>query len=99
MRDVDCLLCAEVVQMGVLMAEKGIEPDVFYDVFSCERGHETRTYSMRVVPGGAELWRVSESLSGGVQSIKEADFKSSEEASKFLEELRRTLTAGGWRDG
>jgi len=52
---------------------------------------------MRVVPGGAELWRVTESADGSIQSIKEGDFKSSEEVSQFLEELRRALTAGGWQ--
>jgi hypothetical protein len=79
------------------MAERPAEPDVFHDVFSCERGDETRTYSLRVVPGGAELWRLTESPDAGIQSLKEGDFKSSEEASKFLEELRRALTAGGWQ--
>jgi hypothetical protein len=79
------------------MAAGPIEPDLFHDVFSCERGAETRTYSLRAVPGGAELWRVTESPATGIQSIKEGDFKSSEEAAAFLEELRRSLTAGGWR--
>jgi hypothetical protein len=79
------------------MAERAIKPDIFHDLFSCQRGDETRTYSIRVVPGGAELWRVSESPAAGIQSIKEGDFKSSEEVAKFLEELRRTLTAGGWQ--
>ena len=70
-----------------------------HELFSCERGAETRTYNMRVVPGGAELWRVSESPGAGIQSIKEGDFRSSEEVSKFLEELRRSLTAAGWQGG
>jgi hypothetical protein len=80
------------------MSDRTTEPDVFHDVFSCERGDETRTYSMRVIPGGAELWRMTESPRGGMQSIKEGDFKSSEEAARFLQELRDALTAGGWRD-
>jgi hypothetical protein len=79
------------------MAEDAAEPDIFHDIFSCERGEETRTYSMRIVPGGAELWRVTESPGGTIESIKESDFKSSEEAAKFLEELRRALVAGGWK--
>jgi hypothetical protein len=79
------------------MADRPVEPDVFHEVFSCERGTETRSYNMRVIPGGAELWRVTESTDGTIQSIKEADFRSSEEASAFLEEVRRALTAGGWR--
>jgi hypothetical protein len=68
-----------------------------HEVLRCSRGGETRTYTLRVVPGGAELWRVTESDSGGTSSIKECEFTSSEETSKFLEELRRALVAGGWR--
>ena len=45
------------------------------------------------------MWRVTESPAGTIQSIKEGDFKSSEEVSTFLEELRRSLIAGGWREG
>ena len=80
------------------MAERMTDPDVLHDIFSCERGDETRTYAMRVIPGGAELWRITESPRARIQSIKEGDFKSSEEAAKFLEELRHALIAGGWRD-
>jgi hypothetical protein len=80
------------------MNQRATQPDVFHDLFSCERGDEVRTYSMRVVPGGAELWRMSESPEDGIQSIQEGDFKSSEEALAFLEELRAALIAGGWRD-
>ena len=79
------------------MADEPINPDVFHEIFSCVRRGETRSYSLRIVPGGAELWRVTESPSSGIQSIKEGDFQSSEQASEFLEELRRALTAGGWR--
>jgi hypothetical protein len=68
-----------------------------HEVLRCSRGGETRTYTLRVVPGGAELWRVTESDASGTSSIKECEFTSSEETSKFLEELRRALVAGGWR--
>ena len=68
-----------------------------HEVLRCSRGGETRTYNLRVVPGGAELWRVTESDDSGTRSIKECEFTSSEETSKFLEELRRALVAGGWR--
>ena len=54
-------------------------------------------YNLRVVPGGAELWRITESDDSGTSAIKESEFASSEETSKFLEELRRALVAGGWR--
>jgi hypothetical protein len=79
------------------MGDGTVEPDVFHDVFSCQRGDQTRTYSMRVVPGGAELWRMTDTPDGGITSIKEGDFKSSEEAAKFLTELRHALIAGGWQ--
>jgi hypothetical protein len=68
-----------------------------HEVLRCSRGGETRTYNLRVVPGGAELWRVTESDVSGTTFIKESEFTSSEETSKFLEELRRALVAGGWR--
>ena len=68
-----------------------------HEVLRCSRGGETRTYNLRIVPGGAELWRITESDGSGTSSIKESDFASSEETSKFLEELRRALVAGGWR--
>ena len=81
------------------MSEGAPAPEIFHEVLSCHRSTETRTYNLLVVPGGAELWRVTESAAGTIQSIKEGDFKSSEEVSTFLEELRRTLIAGGWREG
>jgi hypothetical protein len=69
----------------------------FHDVGEFTRGGETRIYRLRVRPEGAELWRVTERPGGRVESIKEALFKASEEAGAFLEEVQRTLTAGGWR--
>ena len=81
------------------MSEGPAEPQILHEVLSCYRGGDTRTYNLVVAPGGAELWRVTESAAGIIQSIKEGDFKSSEEVSNFLEELRSTLIAGGWRDG
>jgi hypothetical protein len=80
------------------MSEGPAKPQILHEVLSCHRGAETRTYNLVVVPGGAELWRVTESPAGTIQSIKEGDFKSSEEVSTFLEELRPSLIAGGWRD-
>jgi len=75
--------------------EPGTSTD--HEVLRCSRGGETRTYNLRVVPGGAELWRITETGDGGTSSIKECRFASSEETSRFLEELRRALVAGGWR--
>jgi hypothetical protein len=67
------------------------------EVLRCVRGDETRSYRMCAAVGGAELWRVTESELAGVQAIKECDFRSSEQAAGFLEELRRALIAGGWQ--
>ena len=80
------------------MSEGPAEPQILHEVLSCQRGAETRTYNLVVVPGGAELWRVTESPGSAIQSIKEGDFKSSEEVSAFLEELRRSLIAAGWKE-
>ena len=68
-----------------------------HEVLRCTRGGETRIYRLRAVPDGAELWRTTEQPGAEPQSVKECDFKGSEEASQFLEEVRRTLIAGGWR--
>jgi hypothetical protein len=67
------------------------------EVLRCSRGGVTRIYRLRSVPAGAELWRTTEQPGAEPQSVKECDFKGSEEASQFLEEVRRTLVAGGWR--
>jgi hypothetical protein len=69
----------------------------FHDVGEFTRGDETRVYRLRVLPEGAELWRVTEGPGGRIESIKETLFKASEEAGAFLEEVQRALTAGGWR--
>ena len=70
----------------------------FVEVLHCVRKDQSRSYMLRAVPGGAELWRVTESELAGLQSIKESDFQSSEQVAAFLEELRRSLLAGGWRE-
>jgi hypothetical protein len=69
----------------------------FHDVGEFTRDDETRIYRLRVLPEGAELWRVTERPGGRVESIKETLFTGSEEAGEFLEEVQRALTAGGWR--
>ena len=68
------------------------------EILSCVRQQEMRTYRLRVVHGGAELWRTTESRLTGVHSVKESDFQSSEQVTGFLEDLRRSLIAGGWRE-
>lgn len=68
----------------------------WHAVLRCSRGDETRTYSLCIVPGGVELWRVSESPDAGSVSVRESHFTSADETAQFLEEVRRTLRAGGW---
>jgi hypothetical protein len=80
-----------VVQWDELIASRD-----FHDVGEFTRGEETRIYRLRVVPQGAELWRITEAPGAGSKSIKETLLKSSEEAGAFLEEIQRALIAGGW---
>jgi len=89
------------------MPSDGTEPEIrwdelipstdFHDVSHYSRGDETRIYRLRVLADGADLWRISEAPGRPALSIKETHFKTSEEASAFLEEMQRALTAGGWR--
>jgi hypothetical protein len=50
-----------------------------------------------VIAGGTELWRLTVRLGQPDSAIKEEDFKSSDVAARYFEEIERTLTAGGWR--
>ncbi len=70
----------------------------FRPLLQYQRGLETRTYNVRVVPEGAELWAVTEAPGSVPRSVKEGLFTSAHEALEFLEEVRRTLWAGGWRE-
>ena len=69
----------------------------YHDVGEFTRGENTRIYRLRVVSEGAELWRLTDTPGRPRQSIREALFKTSEEAGAFLEEMKRALIAGGWR--
>jgi hypothetical protein len=77
--------------------EAAIAPGELHEVFRCTRGDETRIYSLLVLADGAELWRTTESPGAGRRSVKESHLHGQEEASQFLEEVRRALTAGGWK--
>ena len=70
----------------------------FHELLRCTRGAETRIYSLRVVSDGAELWRVTEAPGETNRLVKESHFNGPDEAGRFLEEVRRTLKAGGWRE-
>lgn len=69
----------------------------FHECLRCTRGDETRIYQLRRVADGAELWRTEERPGAARTRAKEAHLKAPEEAAALLEELRRALTAGGWR--
>lgn len=70
----------------------------FHEVLRCMRGDDTRIYNLRVVSDGVELWRITESRGERPRSVKECDFRDPDETSQFLEEVRRTLKAGGWQE-
>jgi hypothetical protein len=68
-----------------------------HELLRFRRGVETRVYALRAAPAGAELWRVTECPGEPPQSIMESHFSDPDEVSRFLDELRRALTAGGWK--
>jgi hypothetical protein len=81
------------------MAADDDEPDALvHEILRCTRGDETRIYTLRVVSNGVELWRIIESPGANPRSIKESHFTDVDETSQFLDEVRRTLRAGGWRE-
>ena len=69
----------------------------FLPVMRYVRGNETRTYNVLVVADGAELWAVTEAIGKVPRAVKEGLFTSADEALEFLEEVNRTLIAGGWQ--
>ena len=70
----------------------------FRPLLQYKRGEETRVYNVRVVADGAELWAVTEAPGKVPRAVKEGLFTSADETLEFLEEVRRTLMAGGWRE-
>ena len=69
----------------------------FRELFRYERSGEVRIYGLRVLSPGVELWRVTETHGQQSTSIKEDDLKSADDAVQALEDIERSLTAGGWR--
>ncbi len=74
------------------MTDSGI-----HEAFRYSRADEVRIYRFHVVPGGTELWRITQKAGQPAGSVMETSFTGSQEAAQFLEEVTRTLTAGGWR--
>jgi hypothetical protein len=81
------------VKVGEVIAVPEFRPLLQY-----RRGDETRVYNVLVVADGAELWAVTEALGRVPRSVKEGLFTNAAEALEFLEEVHRTLLAGGWRE-
>jgi hypothetical protein len=90
------------------MAASDDKPDVLRDellastdcheLLRYHRGDETRIYNLRVVSDGAELWRITECVDEEPRFVKECHFTDADEASQLIEEVRRTLIAGGWQE-
>jgi type II secretory pathway component PulC len=70
----------------------------FRDLFRYERGDEVRTYKLRMLTTGAELWRTTEKGGDIIVSVKEDDFEDVDDAVHTLQELMQRLRAGGWRE-
>ena len=70
----------------------------FRELFRYQRGDELRIYKLCVIPGGAELWRLTERTGEPATSLKEDDFTSPDDVIRTLEELKRRLMAGGWQE-
>jgi hypothetical protein len=68
------------------------------EIFRYRRREEVRIYSLRVVAGGTELWRVTVRPGQPDAEIKEEGFTSQDAALQYFEEVERALIAGGWRE-
>jgi hypothetical protein len=79
------------------MDDQEQDPGDLREFLRCRKGDETRAYKLRIIPGGAELWRFTEKAGGPPTLIKEDDFTRAEDAGRTLEELEVRLKAGGWR--
>ena len=77
---------------------EGSASSQFRELIRYERGWEVRVYQLRIAAAGAELWRVTESADRETTAVKEADVKSIEDTLELLEDIKRALIAGGWRE-
>ena len=69
-----------------------------HQLFRYGRGPATRIYSLRVNRGRTELWRVTIEPGRPDAAVMEDDFADVDACATFLEEVRRTLVAGGWKE-
>ncbi len=89
------------------MTERDLEPDdeqdetpkaaAFPELARYHRADVYRVYELRPVKDGAELWRITSAPDCEPAAIRETTLRSTEEAVEFLEEIERTLRAGGWK--
>ena len=68
------------------------------EVFRYSRDGDVRIYSLRVVVGGTELWRITVVPGEPDSGILEEHFKNAEVAAQYFGEVERALIAGGWRE-
>jgi hypothetical protein len=59
----------------------------------------TRTYHVRELEGGPELWVTSEDGRHAKKSRKLATFTNLDDVAPFLETVEQDLRAGGWIEG
>jgi hypothetical protein len=62
------------------------------------RDGDVRIYSLRIVTGGTELWRVTIVPGEPDSAILEEHFKSAEVAAQYFEKIERAFIAGRWRE-
>jgi hypothetical protein len=67
------------------------------EVFRFGRGGDVRSYRLRVVSGGVELWRFTLRSGEPTTAIMEEHFTSADLAVHYFGEIERTLRVGGWR--
>jgi hypothetical protein len=61
------------------------------------RGEDVRVYRLRAVEEGVELWRVTIRPGQPDHVIQEDRFTDVDAAVEYFEDIRRALTAGGWK--
>ncbi len=68
----------------------------FRELFRYRKSGRTRTYSLRFVEDGVELWVVS---AEGQRVRKLTTFADPDDVAPFAEDVERELRAGGWSLG
>ena len=73
-------------------------PSPIHEVFRYWRGDVVRIYNLHTGAGRTALWRVTHEPGQPPNSVMETDFATADECATFLQEVERTLRAGGWRE-